>query len=138
MFVPVVAQFILGMAVLVRPPGMARLIVPVVMGLGLGMAMGMAVLMAMFVGMGMGVGMAVDGVVVGMLVDVDMAVFMGVLVLVLVPAGVVVIMMMTAMHGGLSRRRIATASKSSANPLRRWRGAGAKGRAKPCIINTIA
>ncbi|MDO8606035.1 MAG: hypothetical protein Q7R40_05835 [Phaeospirillum sp.] len=98
MLVIVTFQFILGMTVFMRLPGVFRLVVAVVMGLAGGVAVGMAMLVPVFMGMGMGVGMAVDLVAMGVRVGVNVTVLVGVLVLVLVPLRLAVVVMMTAVH----------------------------------------
>ena len=102
MLVVVIVQLVIVMAMLVRLPGVGRLIVLVIMTLAGGMAVGMAVLMAVLVSMGMGVGMAVDGAAMGMLVGMDVTVLVGVLVLMLVPLCAAMIVRVAAMHDRLS------------------------------------
>jgi hypothetical protein len=97
MFVIMPAEFVLGVAMLVRLPCVGGLIVPVIVGAAIGVAVGVAMLVQMLVGMGMGVGMAVSHVAMAVGMGMDVTVLMGMLMLVLVPTAVIV--MMSAMHG---------------------------------------
>jgi hypothetical protein len=97
MFVIMPAEFILGVAMLVRLPCVVGLIVFV--GAAIGVAVGVAMLMQMLVGVGVGVGVAVSHVAMAVGMGVDVTVLMGMLVLVLVPTAMIV--MMPAMHGVL-------------------------------------
>jgi hypothetical protein len=97
MVVMVVGQFLVLVAVLVRAPGMAGLLVLMHMVGLIPMAVGMAVLMQMVVGMGMGVGMAVGLAL--MLVGVRMHVAVVVIMLVLVLVRLVLVVTVPAMHG---------------------------------------
>ncbi len=96
MLVIVSVEFVLGMAVLVRFPGMVGLVMPMIVRALAHMAVGMAVLMQVFVDMGMGMGVAVGHVAMAVGMGMNVAVFVGMLMLVLVPIAVIV--MMPAVH----------------------------------------
>jgi hypothetical protein len=102
MLVVMILEPVIGVAVLVRFPGVPGLVVAVVVRRGLGVVMRVAVLVDVFVRMGVGVGVAVHFVAVAVRVAVDVGVPVVMNVFVSVPMLIsVVVFAIVVMHGRL-------------------------------------